>query len=192
MTPRSTSVANSVYVTQSTASVPSSPDVTLQGTGIVNSANITRSAISVPVVTSQSTTVATSNNVTLSSQPTPEVMNFETVTTSLPQTQAPPSGILNPDQISFIRLGCCSRRNFAAKLVVALFDEDTRKRSNVSGKLGKMRLNPVLIQYVKSLAFQFYPLEHDQSEKAAWGKCIISIDEINRRLNKPVRSDSTE
>ena len=160
------SSANSVYVTQSTASVPLSPVVT------------------------HSTSVATSESITPFSQPTLEGVNFETVTTSLLETQPPQSGILNSDHISFIRSGCCSRQNFAAKLVVALFDENTRKRSNVSGKLGKMKLNPVLIQYVKSLAFQFFPLEHSQSEKAEWGKCIISIDEINRRLNKPAKSGS--
>jgi len=43
--------------------------------------------------------------------------------------------------------------------VTELFDENTRKCSNVAGKMGKLKLNPVLIEYVKSLAFQFYPLE---------------------------------
>lgn len=93
--------------------------------------------------------------------PTPDFVHFETVATS-PQdtTQSPQSGILEPERISSIWAGSCSQCNFAAKLVVALFDEETRKCSNVGGKLGKLKLNPVLIQYVRSLVFQFYPAEH--------------------------------
>lgn len=66
-----------------------------------------------------------------------------------------------------------------------LFDEDTRRKPNVAGKLGKLRLNPVLIEYVKSLVFQHYPLEQYEKEKEEWAQCIVSIDEGNRRLNKP-------
>ena len=65
-----------------------------------------------------------------------------------------------------------------------MFDEDTRKHSKVSGKLGKLKLNPVLMDYAKSLVFQFYPLEHSESEKVEWGKCVIAIDEFIRRLNR--------
>ena len=116
----------------------------------------------------------------LPSQPILYCVNLETVTTSfLPETQLPHNGILDSEQIKFIRSGSCSRRNFAAKLVVALFDEATRRRWNVSGKLGKSKLNPVLIQYVKSLAFQLYPLEHHENEKEEWEKCVVSMDEVN-------------
>ena len=79
----------------------------------------------------------------------------------------------------------CSRKNFASRLVRELFDEETRRKSNVAGKLGKLKLNPVLIKYVKSLTFQYYPLEQHEKEKTEWTQCIISIDEANRRLNKP-------
>ena len=54
------------------------------------------------------------------------------------------------------------------------------------------RKDPVLIQYVKSLAFQFYPLEHHKNEKGEWAKCVVSIDEVNRRLNKPAKPTSQE
>ena len=163
MTP--TSIVNPAVVTQYASSVPSSPVVSPS----VNVANVTPS------------------------QPIPYCVNLETDTTSfLPKTQLPRSGILDADQIKFVRSGSCSRRNFAAKLVVALFDEATRRRCNVSGKLGKSKLNPVLIQYVKSLTFQFYPLEHHENEKGEWAKCVVSIDEVNRRLNKPAKRASTE
>ena len=41
----------------------------------------------------------------------------------------------------------------------------------------------VLIQYIKSLTFQHYPLESFETEKKAWAKCVLAIDEGNRRLN---------
>ena len=56
----------------------------------------------------------------------------------------------------------------------------------MGGKLGKLKLNPVLMDYVKSLYFQFYPLEASQKEKVEWRKCVVAADESNRRLyNKP-------
>lgn len=86
-----------------------------------------------------------------------------------------------------MRQKSCSRRNFCAKLNQEIFDEQTRKRSNVAGKLGKLKLNPVLIDYIRSLAFEHFPLELHENEKAEWSQCIIAIDELNRRLNKPKR-----
>ena len=121
-------------------------------------------------------------------QPTPTRVHFETVFTTPEQssqlTAASSSGILDSKTIKAVRSASCSRRNFSARLVVELFDEDTRKRSNVKGKLGKLKLNPVLVDYVKSVTFQFYPLENSESEKAAWAKCVIFIDEMNRRKPK--------
>ena len=172
---------NSTNAIQSIAnSVPLSPTVVQSTSAIQSSPN----SMSISPAVVQSTN---SDNVTLLAHPTPDSVHFETVTTSSPQDTTQ-SGILEQERINSIRQGCCSRRNFAAKLVVALFNEDTRRRSNVGGKLGKLKLNPVLIQYVRSLAFQYYPPEHHESEKAAWAKCVISIDEVNRRLNKPVKS----
>ena len=55
-------------------------------------------------------------------------------------------------------------------LVHNIFDEDTRKLSNVGGKLGKLKMNPVLMEYVRSLTFQYYPLEPFEKEKVEWGK----------------------
>ena len=176
----STSSVNPANVTQYANSIPSSdssPIMTLS-TSPINTANVTHYANSVP-----SSVGMPSRNIAniAPSQLIPNYANYETVTTSNPVTQLPRSGILDSGQIRFIRSGSCSRRNFAAKLVVALFDEATRKRCNVSGKMGKCKLNLVLIQYVKSLAFQFYPLEYHENEKGEWAKCVVSIDEVNRR-----------
>jgi len=51
-------------------------------------------------------------------------------------------GILRAELVRKIRKNSCSCRNFSAKLNVLLFDKDTRKRSNVAGKMGKLKLNP--------------------------------------------------
>jgi len=106
------------------------------------------------------------------------VANVEEVATSSS------GGLLSPQLVKKLRMNSCSRRNFSAKLVAVLFDVQTRKCSNVSGKLGKMKLNPILIAHIKALAFQHFPLEQDEREETEWAKCVVAIDEKNRRLNK--------
>ena len=185
------SISSPIVTTQSTsigqfASIPS-PIVTTQSTSIVQFASVPS-----PIVTTQSTSImqySVSANMELSPQPTPICAHFETVSSSVPQQSGIPisqssSGILDTEKIKAVRSASCSRRNFSAKLVAEIFDKDTRQRSNVAGRLGKLKLNPVLIDYVKSLTFQFYPVQYSESEKAEWAKCVISIDESNRRKNK--------
>ena len=137
----------------------------------------------------QSTSISTQPaNFELCPQPTPACVHFETVSTTPPHSSLPTaqssSGLLDVENIKAACSASCSRRNFSAKIVAELFDEDTRKRSNVAGKFGKLKLNPVLMDYAKSLAFQFYPLEHFESEKTEWAKCVIAIDKFNRRKAK--------
>jgi len=103
-----------------------------------------------------------------------ELIRFENVVT--------PSGtLMTPERLLLIKKKSCSRRNFSALINVEIFDEATRKASNVKGKKPKKKLNPVLMQYIKSLAFQYYPLAEDEDFNDQWRKCEISIDEINRR-----------
>ena len=73
-------------------------------------------------------------------------------------------GLLRPELIRRIRSKSCSRKNFAAKLIEVTFDKETRSRSNVAGKLGKLKLNPILVEYVKSLVFQHFPLEESEKQ----------------------------
>ena len=63
------------------------------------------------------------------------------------------NGMLDPTQLKVIKKKRCFRRNFQVNMVREIFDE-TMKRLNVVGKLGKLKINPVLIQYIKSLTFQ--------------------------------------
>ena len=48
------------------------------------------------------------------------------------------AGFLTPQYLNNMLKKCCSRKNFATKLVCKLFNEDIRKKSNVAGKLGKL------------------------------------------------------
>ena len=110
----------------------------------------------------------------------PSPIDFEEVQSSIVVS----SGILENSDIQRIKRISCSRKNFASRLVRELFDETTRRKSNVKGKLGKLQLNPVLIDYVKSITFQYYPLEQFEKENEEWADCIIPIDEANRRKPK--------
>lgn len=78
----------------------------------------------------------------------------------------------------------CSRKIFLAKLVEVIFDKETRSRSNIAGKLGKLKLNLILIEYVKSLVFQHFPLKESKKKETEWAWCVVAIDENNRRLSK--------
>ena len=90
---------------------------------------------------------------------------------------------LNSDVIMNIRYVSSSRRNFSANLNHKLFTMDERKMSNVNGVLGKSKLDPVRVQYIRKVTFQIYPVTSKESEAVEWSSCISAIDEVNRRLN---------
>ena len=77
-----------------------------------------------------------------------------------------------------------SRYNFAVNLVRHCFDEDTRKKSNISGKCNKQRLDSKKISQVKEATFQMYPCVAGESKLGEWKKCHKAIDESCRRLNR--------
>lgn len=78
----------------------------------------------------------------------------------------------------------CSRQNFAANLVRALYSHEERKESNVAGKLGKKQLNKGTMTDIRAAVFQIYPLGVGEREEKAWSACITAIDESCRRLNR--------
>ena len=131
----------------------------------------------------QGTPQSGNGNVTPHQQGLPDVPSFVTACQMEVVVQSPPAG-LSQAELTAIYKSSCSRRNFSACLVSHLFDEEIRKCSNVAGKSGKEPLNPIVMDYVKSTVFQFYPLESAESLKKAWSLCVISIDSLNRHLNK--------
>ena len=58
-----------------------------------------------------------------------------------------------------------------------------RKVSNVNGALGKCKLDPEKIKYVKRVTFCMYPLSSKKSEAVEWGDSVNALDEVNKRLN---------
>lgn len=100
------------------------------------------------------------------------------------------SSWLPTTEITYIYNHSCSRGNFATNLTRRLFDEQTHRTSNVSGKK-KAKLNPIIMESVKSTCFQFFPCSQSDVGKE-WSKCVVAIDESCRRLNnKPKKSQGT-
>ena len=191
----------------SAAAIASSPNPIVANpvTSAVSSVNASMSPVT-PTF-SEDTGSSLDSTLELSFDPSYESnMDQSIATTPTSETNAPVSiatieevrtseteneGILRAELVRKLRRKSCSRRNFSAKLNEVLFDKDTRKRSNVAGKMGKLRLNPILMDYIKSLAFQHFPLEKDENQNSEWARCIIAIDEENRRLNKNSRNPNT-
>ena len=101
-------------------------------------------------------------------------------------TLTPQSSWIPEAEIQQIKINSCSRKNFAKKLAEALFDEETRASSNVNGRR-KRKLNPIIIRYIRSICFQFYP--HHGDEEAEWKECIRAIDKgiedyLERRIDQ--------
>ena len=90
---------------------------------------------------------------------------------------------LDSDVIMKIRYVSLSRRNFSANLNRKIFTMAERKVSNINGVLGKSKLDPDKVKYIKKVTFQMYPLSSKESEATEWSNCISAIDEVNRRLN---------
>ena len=76
-----------------------------------------------------------------------------------------------------------SRKHFSSMIVRAIFTEEERATSNVSGRK-KAKLDPHRIAFVKQKVFQMYPMLAGESADKAWAECVVAIDEANRRLNR--------
>lgn len=91
-------------------------------------------------------------------------------------------GLIPPERPSQLFIKSCSRQNFAVNLVRELFTEDTRKVCNVSGRLGKQKLDVKKMEYVQATVFCYHGCL-DRDKEARWKECVVMIDESNRRLN---------
>lgn len=90
--------------------------------------------------------------------------------------------LLSSAEITPIYVKSRNRNNFAALLVERLFDVPTRLKSNVAGR-GKERLDPEIMQYIKSKVFGFYECNGSEVEDE-WKKCVKSIDDKSRALKR--------
>ena len=82
-----------------------------------------------------------------------------------------------------------SRYNFAVNLVRYCFDEEAQRRSNMSGRCNKQRLDPKKISQIQEATFQMYPCADGEGKLSEWRKCHRAIDESCRRLNRKIRSE---
>lgn len=83
---------------------------------------------------------------------------------------------MRPQLIRQLHIKSCFRKNFAAKLVEVTYDKETRSRSNVAGKLGKVKLNPILRQH-QIFSIPHFPLEEGEKQETEWARCVMAIDE---------------
>ena len=88
----------------------------------------------------------------------PQTTNLYATQYSQPTHPQQPSRTLSPAEIQLAKNKSCSRRNFAARLVCELFTIEERKTCNVRGVLGKDQLDPSVVEYIKMLAYRYYPL----------------------------------
>jgi len=78
-----------------------------------------------------------------------------------------------------------SQTLFARNLVRELFDKETRAKSNISGVLGKKKLNPQIIAEIRKACLQMFPPnpEKHETDLTAWKQCHLAIDSCCRDLN---------
>ena len=91
----------------------------------------------------------------------------------------------DPDYLIVSRGKSCSRRNFAVNLVRYLFTAEEMAQSNCSGTRGKNRLDQERLGTVQQTTLTLWPVEDRVEQRAEWARCIYSIDEACRRLNRP-------
>jgi hypothetical protein len=91
----------------------------------------------------------------------------------------------DPDYLIVSRGKSCSRRNFAVNLVRYLFTAEEMAQSNCSGTRGKNRLDQERLGIVQRTTLTLWPVEDRVEQSAEWARCIYSIDEACRRLNRP-------
>ena len=87
---------------------------------------------------------------------------------------------LTPNFVRLLEQGCNSRQNLATNLVRTVYSEKERETSNVNGRRGKKRLDPIRMSIVRQLTYTLKPLKPGESEDDDWKKsCTKAIDSAN-------------
>ena len=81
-----------------------------------------------------------------------------------------------------------SRQNFSANLNHRIFSKEERAINNVAGVLGKSKLDPKRVDYIKSEMYRIYSLQSKENEKKVWNDCVAAIDKVNWWLNRSKKS----
>ena len=70
-----------------------------------------------------------------------------------------------------MRMKSCSRKNFAANLVRAVYKDSERATSNVNGRNGKNQLDPIRMKAIKEAIFKIYPCSTGETIPTEWADC---------------------
>ncbi|XP_065884203.1 uncharacterized protein [Dysidea avara] len=161
--------------------------VSVQGTNAMDPIAVTPNSVQCFVRNPPTPACLVPDQGTNATDPTPNSVRTPPTPNRMVPVPMPTTALSNMELTSIYNTSC-SRRNFSVNLVRRLFTVSVRCSSNVSGKGRKSQLNPQMIQYIRSLTFQFFPLQGYENERKEWAACVVSIDESCRRLiNKPSR-----
>ena len=72
--------------------------------------------------------------------------------------------LLSQSELTLIFMKSCFCKNTSVHLTRSLFSEQVRVASNVSGQK-KQQLDPMIISYIKSIVFKYFPSLHDDITK---------------------------
>ena len=149
---------------------PTSNSTTTDNLIISQAAQISPTSIPVSEAPNSSTTTS---NPSVTSQASQQVPNFD----SLCQTLG-----LSPNLVRLLEQGSNSRQNLAANLVRRAYTEKERETSNVNGRRGKKKLDPLRMNIVRKLTYNLKPLKPGENEDEDWKKyCTKAIDSANHK-----------
>ena len=152
-------------------------------TSTLSSTSVTSSTTVVTSTSPLSSTPVASTSVNAVTYSTPIQASTSTVVPTEPacEVEISHSNLIPDAEIMQMAMKSCSRMNFAAKLSVRLFDEETRLTHNVAGR-GKPQLDTKIMAYIIAKCFEVFPCNTTEKMSFEWAKCITAIDECSRRL----------
>jgi len=149
---------------------PTSNSTTTDNLIVSQAAQISPTSIPVSEAPNSGTTTS---NPSVTSQASQQVPNFD----SLCQTLG-----LSPNFVRLLEQGRNSRQNLAANHVRRAYTEKERETSNVNGRKGKKKLDPLRMNIVRKLTYNLKPLKPGENEDEDWKKyCTKAIDSANRK-----------
>ena len=95
---------------------------------------------------------------------------------------------LNIEAVWDIKQYSVSRKNFVKNLIFTIFDVDFLKTRNCNGSGGKEAIDPVVLTYVRHLAFSEFPLKAEETRSKEWKECVTAtnraISDANTKKKK--------
>lgn len=99
--------------------------------------------------------------------------------------------VLTPTKLRTLKCDSCSRTNFSWKLAKDVFTRTELLNGNCRG-VGKDRLDPEKLDYIKKQTFIWWPADKGEDETKCWRDCEKSIDKGARTLRSAARALNLE